>query len=86
MSSFGVTNNNDNLLRSLILKVDELTKIVSDIDNDEEPKTFKQLRALVIGMAKNEVQRFKDDKDLNAVIFKLADDIKNIQTKLQIND
>lgn len=91
MSYFGVTNNNNDLLLSLIEKVDILTKIVMDDetdDLDEEsmfmPKTFKQLRSIVMNLAKNDVGRIKDNNEISNIVFAQSKDINIIKRKLNI--
>ena len=101
MSHFGFNNNNDTLLHTLIAKVELLTKIInqnfdiddSNVDSDikpeniMKPKNFKELRYLVLHLAKNDMDRLKDSKELTDIILKQSKDINNLKKKFElIND
>lgn len=91
MSYFGFNNNNETLLHNLIAKVDLLTKLVIEDDNevlDPEsltmPKNFKELRAVVLHLAQNDIERLDDSKEWADIIVAQSKDINNLKMKMEI--
>lgn len=89
MTEFGFNNNNSILLHSLIAKVAHLEAIIEEESPGNNaggslplPKNFKELRDIVMHLAKNDVDRLKESENWTNIIIKLSNDINDL--KIQV--
>jgi hypothetical protein len=66
------------------LKVNVLEELLMAPANENilVPQNFKELQKVVVQLAKNEVQRFKETKTLTDVIVQQSKDISDLKQKV----
>jgi hypothetical protein len=86
MTYFGVDCNTNILLHSLIAKVTKMELALESSDGGDDPmlpKTFQELRSIVMHLAQNDVDRIKETKNWTDIMVQQSKDINDLKQKIE---
>ena len=87
MTGWGKACNTNILIHSLIAKVTKMELALETSSGGDDPmlpKTFQELRSVVMHLAQNDAERMKETKNWTDIMVQQSKDINDLKQKIEI--